>query len=98
MVSQKYHKQYDVEWGCKAHNYKAVNATTSTSFQSSGTYCYLIGWYIKQTTLLNRLTEAEAQLASTNNDMVVDEPVKPVAGSSKHPDDQEFIAESELLY
>ena len=52
----------------------------------------------EQTTLLNRLTEAEAQLASNDNDMVIDEPVKPVAGLSKHPDDQEFIVDGELLY
>ena len=52
----------------------------------------------EQTMLLNRLTEAEAQLASSNNDMVIDKPVKPVAGSSKHPNDQEFVMDSELLY
>ena len=48
--------------------------------------------------LLNSLTEAEAQLASTNDDMVVNKPVKPVAGSSKHPDNQEFVMDGELLY
>ena len=52
----------------------------------------------EQTMLLNRLTEAEAQLASTNNDMVVNEPVKPVASLSKHPDNQEFIMGGGLLY
>ena len=50
----------------------------------------------KQHTLLNRLTEA--QLISTDNDMVVDELVKPVVGPSKHLDDQEFIMDGELLY
>ena len=34
----------------------------------------------EQTTLLDRLTEAEAQLVSTSDDMVIDKPVKPVAG------------------
>ena len=52
----------------------------------------------EQTTLLDRLTEAEVQLASTNDNIVIDEPVKPVAGSSKHPDDQEFVVDGELLY
>ena len=52
----------------------------------------------EQTTLLNRLTEAEAQLVSTNDDMVIDEPVKPVAGLSKHPDNQEFVMDGGLSY
>ena len=39
----------------------------------------------KQYTFLNRLTEAEAQLTSTGDNMVINEPVKPVAGPSKHP-------------
>ena len=52
----------------------------------------------EQTTLLDRLTETEVQLASTNDNIVIDEPVKPVAGSSKHPDDQEFVVDGELLY
>ena len=52
----------------------------------------------EQHTLLDRLTEAEAQLISTNDDMVTDEPAKLIAGLSKHPDNQEFIVDSELLY
>ena len=49
----------------------------------------------KQYTLLDRLTEA--QLTPTGDDMVINEPVKPVAGLSKHPDDVDVV-DSELIY
>ena len=51
----------------------------------------------KQYTLLNRLTGAEAQLTYTGNDMIVNKPVKPVAGLSKHPDDADIV-DGELIY
>ena len=50
-----------------------------------------------QYTLLARLSDAEAQAKPFDNAMVVDEPVKPVAGSSKHPDNADII-DSELIY
>ena len=51
----------------------------------------------KQYTLLNWLTEVEAQSKSMDNAMVINEPVKPVSGSSKHPDDVD-IMDGELMY
>ena len=50
-----------------------------------------------QYTLLNRLTDAEAQSKPLDNALVIDEPVKPVAGSSKHPDDEDIV-DGELRY
>ena len=47
--------------------------------------------------LLNRLSDAEAQAKPLDNAMVVDEPAKPVAGSSKHPNDVDII-DGELIY
>ena len=51
----------------------------------------------KQYTLLNQLTEVEAQSRSMDNAMVVDKPVKPVAGLSKHPDNVDNV-DGELIY
>ena len=48
-------------------------------------------------TLLDRLTEVEAQLTFTGNVMIVDKPAKPLAGPSKHPDDAD-IMDSKLIY
>ena len=39
----------------------------------------------------------EAQAKPLDNAMVVDEPAKPVAGSSKHPDNVDII-DGELIY
>ena len=50
-------------------------------------------WYM----LLDWLSDVEAQAKPLDDAMVVDEPVKPVAGSSKHPDDMDII-DSELIY
>ena len=50
----------------------------------------------KQYTLLNQLTEVEAQSTSTGNAMVINEPTKPIAGPSKHPDDTDV--DDELIY
>ena len=61
-------------------------APTATSLSST----------LKQQPLFNRLTEL--QLIPTDDDMVVNELTKHVAGLRKHPDDQEFIIDSELLY
>ena len=46
----------------------------------------------KQYTLLDQLSDAaKAQTKPSNDAMIVDEPAKPVAGSSKHPDDKDII-------
>ena len=67
-----------------------VKAVESTTVLSSGTF--------KQYTLLDRLSDAaKAQTKPSNDAMVIDEPAKPVAGSSKHPDDTDII-DSELIY
>ena len=63
-----------------------VAAPTATSSSST----------LKQQPLLDRLTKS--WLTLNDNDMVVDDPAKPAAGWSKHPDDPEFITNSDLLY
>ena len=68
------------------HPVKAVESTAP----SSGTF--------EQYTLLDRPSDvAKAQTKPINDAMVVDEPAKPVAGSSKHPDDTDII-DGELIY
>ena len=60
------------------------------SQQSPGTF--------EQYTLLNQLSDAvKAKTQPCDNAMIVDEPVKPVAGSSKHPDNTDII-DGELIY
>ena len=59
---------------------KAVGSTTAPSHGQFNQY-----------TLLDQLTDVEAQSKPLDNTMVIDEPVKPVAGSSKHPDDADVI-------
>ena len=52
----------------------------------------------EQYTLLDRLSDAaKAKTQPRDDAMIVDEPVKPVAGSSKHPDDMDII-DGELIY
>ena len=51
----------------------------------------------EQYTLLNRLVNAEVQPKQSDDAMVIDEPAKPVAGSSKHPDNVDVI-DDELIY
>ena len=69
------------------HPVKAVESTTAPS---PGTF--------EQYTLLNQLSDAvKAQTKPSDNAMIVDEPAKPVAGSSKHPDNTDII-DSELIY
>ena len=66
---------------------KAVESTTALL---SGTF--------KQYTLLDRLSDAaKAQTKPSDDAMIVDEPAKPVAGSTKHPDDTDVI-DGELIY
>ena len=50
-----------------------------------------------QYTLLDRLTDAEAQSKSLDDTMVIDELAKPVAGSSKHPNNTDIV-DGELIY
>ena len=52
---------------------------------------------LKQYTLLSWLADAEAQSKPLDDAMVVDELVKLVAGSSKHPEDMDVV-DSELIY
>ena len=69
---------------------RPVKAVESTTAPSPGTF--------EQYTLLDRLYDAaKAQTKPSDDTMIVDEPAKPVAGSSKHPDDMDVI-DSELIY
>ena len=68
------------------HPPKAVESTT---VPSSGEF--------NQYTLLTRLSDVEAQAKPLDDAMVVDEPAKPVAASSKHPDDTDVV-DGELIY
>ena len=69
------------------HPVKAVESTTA-----------LLPSTFKQYTLLNQLSDAAKVKTQPRDDaMIVDEPVKPVAGSSKHPDDTDVI-DGELIY
>ena len=52
----------------------------------------------KQYTLLDQLSDAvKAQTKPIGNAMVVDKPAKPVADSSKYPDDMDVV-DGELIY
>ena len=67
-----------------------VKAVESTTAPSPGTF--------EQYTLLDRLSATEIAKTQPRDDaMIVDEPAKPVAGSSKHPDDMDII-DGELIY
>ena len=68
------------------HPLKAVESTTALS---PGTF--------NQYTLLNWLSDAEAQAKPLDDAMVINEPAKPVASSSKHPNDMNII-DGELIY
>ena len=69
------------------HSIKAVESTTAPS---PGTF--------EQYTLLDRLSDSvKVKTQPCDNAMIVYEPVKPVAGSSKHPDNTDII-DSELIY
>ena len=74
----------------EAAKHAAVKAVESTTALSHGTF--------KQYTLLDRLSDAvKVKTKPSNDTMIVNEPVKPVAGSSKHPNDTDVI-DSELIY
>ena len=67
-----------------------VKAVESTTAPSSGTF--------KQYTLLDQLSDAaKVQTKPNDNTMIINELAKPVAGSSKHPDDTDII-NGELIY
>ena len=68
------------------HPAKAVELNTASS---SGEF--------NQYTLLAQLADAEAQSKPLDDAMVIDEPAKPVAGLSKHPDNEDII-DGELRY
>ena len=51
----------------------------------------------EQYTLLDRLVNMEAQPKQADDAMVVDEPLKPVAGSSKHLNNVDIV-DGELIY
>ena len=69
------------------HSIKTVESTTVPSHST-----------FKQYTLLDRLSDAaKAQTRPSDNAMIINEPAKPVAGSSKHPDDTNVI-DGELIY
>ena len=58
----------------------------------------LITSTFEQYTLLDWLSDAaKAQTKPSDDTMIVDEPAKPVAGSSKHPDNMDII-DGELIY
>ena len=69
---------------------RPVKAVESTTAPSSGTF--------EQYTLLDRLSDTvKVQIKPSDDAMIFDEPVKHVAGSSKHPDDMDVI-DGELIY
>ena len=69
------------------HPVKAVESTTAPSPST-----------FEQYTLLDWLSDTAIAKTQPHDDaMIVNEPVKPVAGSSKHPDDTDVI-NSELIY
>ena len=51
----------------------------------------------EQYTLLNPLAETEVQSKQVDDAMVIDEPVKPVAGWGQHPNDV-TVVDGELIY
>ena len=69
------------------HPIKAVELTTAPSPSA-----------FEQYTLIDRLFDtAKAKTQPRDNAMIIDEPVKPVAGSSKHPNDTDII-DGEPIY
>jgi hypothetical protein len=52
----------------------------------------------EQYTLLDRLTDANAQPTPTDDTMVIDESVKTVADWSNHPDAPDDVVEGDLVY
>ena len=56
-----------------------------------------LGSEFEQYILLAWLTDAEAQSKTLDNAMIINEPAKPVAGSCRHPDDEDIV-DGELRY
>ena len=50
-----------------------------------------------QYTLLTQLADMEKHLKQSDNAMIINEPVKTVADSSKHPNDMDIV-DSEQIY
>ena len=65
---------------------KAVESTTAP-----------VSGKFNQYTLLAWLSDVEAQAKPLDDTMVIDEPAKPVAGSSKHPNNVDVV-DGELIY
>ena len=57
----------------------------------------LLSGAFKQYTLLDQLADVEVQSKQVNDALVINEPVKPVADSSKHPDDVDIV-DGELIF
>ena len=57
----------------------------------------MLGGEFNQYTLLDQLTDVEAQSKPLDNAMIVNNPAKPVAGSSRHPNDKDIV-DGELRY
>ena len=68
---------------------RPLKAVESTTAPSPGTF--------NQYTLLDQLSDVETQAKPLDNAMVINEPAKPVAGSSKHPNDVDVV-DGELIY
>ena len=69
---------------------RPVKAVESTTAPLPSTF--------EQYTLLDWLSDAaKAKTQPRDDAMIIDEPAKPVAGSSKHPDDTDVI-NNELIY
>ena len=77
-------------------SHKAGHATSSTPKVVEPNTASLSSEF-EQYTLLAWLTDAEAQSKPLDDAMVVNEPVKPVAGSSKHPNNEDIV-DGELRY
>ena len=86
-----------MEWGCKMCSYKAGHATHSMSGQDNSAEPASLSSPFKQYTLLTQLADAEAQSKLLDDAMVINESAKPVAGSSKHPDNMDIV-NGELMY
>ena len=83
-IGKRYH-WCNMEWSCQAGH-----ATSSTPTQGSrGEF--------NQYTLLTWLSDVEVQAKPLDDAMVIDKPAKPVAGSSKHPDNVDIV-DGELIY
>ena len=68
---------------------RPIKAVESTTAPSPGTF--------EQYTLLDQLSDAAKVKTQPDDAMIIDEPVKTVAGSSKHPDNMDII-DGELIY